>query len=269
VSSIWQLAVHYHQLGNDPKGFLKSLLWKAVLLSLVSYLGARQEQFETVIRHKSYPELVKFLDSMDYKKAKSILSRMLLKMMRLPVKKLADADGLEYKVYDNIMEYFESKSTNDAVQILASSIRRVKERLLLLYIMGKVDVFLDKIKNEPRTPELEKNLEDLWKAINKYYKPFVERKDVMLKAESLLKKIVSMVDRAMKNNRGGIDLTASKMNVEIQTGSPVETLGGNRGIQFHLDPAMLQQLQNAPGFVPVIISIRPMLNLRKFLGIVV
>jgi hypothetical protein len=36
-------------------------------------------------------------------------------------------------------------------------------------------------------------------------------------------------------------------------------------IKFHLDPAMLRQLQAASGFVPVIISIRPMTDLKGFL----
>jgi hypothetical protein len=39
------------------------------------------------------------------------------------------------------------------------------------------------------------------------------------------------------------------------------------GMKFHLDPAMLAQLQNAPGFVPVIISIRPMRDIKAFLGL--
>ncbi len=39
------------------------------------------------------------------------------------------------------------------------------------------------------------------------------------------------------------------------------------GIKFHLDPAMLEQLQDAPGFVPVIINIQPMTDLRSFLGL--
>jgi len=64
------------------------------------------------------------------------------------------------------------------------------------------------------------------------------------------------VDSAMK---GGIDLTAANMNLQTQSN------GGE--IKFHLDPAMLQQLQNAPGFVPVIINIQPMTSLRQFLGL--
>ena len=39
------------------------------------------------------------------------------------------------------------------------------------------------------------------------------------------------------------------------------------GIKFHLDPAMLKQLQNAPGFTPVIINIEPMTDLSVFLGL--
>jgi hypothetical protein len=59
--------------------------------------------------------------------------------------------------------------------------------------------------------------------------------------------------------RGGIDL--SRANNVLQTQN------NNGEIKFHIDPAMLKQLQNAPGFVPVIISIRPMTDLRRFLGL--
>ena len=42
---------------------------------------------------------------------------------------------------------------------------------------------------------------------------------------------------------------------------------GMLGIKFHLDPAQLQQLQNALGFVPVIINIQPLKSLPDFLGL--
>ena len=58
---------------------------------------------------------------------------------------------------------------------------------------------------------------------------------------------------------GGIDLTPANMNLQTQNA------GGE--IKFYLDPAMLTQLQNAPGFVPVIINIQPMTDLRQFLGL--
>ena len=59
--------------------------------------------------------------------------------------------------------------------------------------------------------------------------------------------------------KGGIDLTVDK--------TPLEVKNAGEGIKFTIDPAMLEQLQNAPGFVPVIVNIQPMNDLREFLGI--
>ena len=58
--------------------------------------------------------------------------------------------------------------------------------------------------------------------------------------------------------KGGIDLSSEN-----------ELLVQNNGqsIKFHIDPAQLQELQNSLGFVPVIINIQPMNNVREFLGI--
>ncbi len=64
------------------------------------------------------------------------------------------------------------------------------------------------------------------------------------------------LDAAMVN--GGIDLNNIKDSLQVQN--------QNDEIKFHMDPAMLQQLQNAPGFVPVIINIRPMTDLKAFLS---
>ncbi len=59
--------------------------------------------------------------------------------------------------------------------------------------------------------------------------------------------------------RGGIDFTAGK--------TPLEVRNAGKAIKFYMDPAQLAQLQNAPGFVPVIINIQPLTDLRAFLGI--
>jgi len=67
---------------------------------------------------------------------------------------------------------------------------------------------------------------------------------------------------------GGIDFNSNKMNLQVKTGSPTGAFGDDKGgIKFHIDQAMLRQLQDAPGFMPVIIHIQPMTNLRAFLGI--
>jgi len=58
---------------------------------------------------------------------------------------------------------------------------------------------------------------------------------------------------------GGIDLTPANMNLQTHH------KGGE--IKFYLDPKLLEQLRNVPGFVPVIINIQPMTNLRQFLDV--
>ena len=67
-------------------------------------------------------------------------------------------------------------------------------------------------------------------------------------------------DKALLNkDTGGIDFQPDKMNMKTQNNSGE--------IKFHIDRAMLQQLQNAPGFKPVVISIQPLTDLPLFLGI--
>ena len=58
---------------------------------------------------------------------------------------------------------------------------------------------------------------------------------------------------------GGIDLSSANMHLQ--------TRNTGEGIKFRLDPAMLAQLQNAPGFEPVIINIQPLKSLTEFLGL--
>ncbi len=63
----------------------------------------------------------------------------------------------------------------------------------------------------------------------------------------------------IKDDVGGIDFDTAKMNLELQN--------AGQEIRFNPDPAMLKQLQNVPGFSPVIIDIQPMSDLRLFLGL--
>ncbi|MBF0571506.1 MAG: glycosyltransferase family 2 protein [Candidatus Omnitrophica bacterium] len=83
-----------------------------------------------------------------------------------------------------------------------------------------------------------------------------------------------------ESKTGGIDLTPDNMNLQTkvdsrfrgndngQRGNDNGQRGNdNGGIKFYLDPAMLQQLQDAPGFVPVIINISPLKDLPVFLGV--
>jgi hypothetical protein len=60
-------------------------------------------------------------------------------------------------------------------------------------------------------------------------------------------------------DNGGIDLTSSRLNLQLHN--------GGQAIRCHIDPAQLAELQNAPGFVPVIINIQPLKSLSEFLGL--
>ncbi|MDE2027896.1 MAG: hypothetical protein KGJ11_05075, partial [Candidatus Omnitrophica bacterium] len=68
-----------------------------------------------------------------------------------------------------------------------------------------------------------------------------------------------ILDADKAQTTGGIDLTAGQMNLHMNN--------SGQAIKFHLDPAQLARLGNAPGFMPVIIHVQPMVDLRKFLGV--
>ena len=59
---------------------------------------------------------------------------------------------------------------------------------------------------------------------------------------------------------GGIDLTPQRMDLKT-----ADSMGD--GIRFDIDRAQLQQFQNAPGLMPVIIDIHPLDSLPRFLGV--
>ncbi|MDO8675787.1 MAG: glycosyl hydrolase [Candidatus Omnitrophota bacterium] len=63
-----------------------------------------------------------------------------------------------------------------------------------------------------------------------------------------------------QTSTGGIDFNADK----VDSAFAVKNSGG--AIKFNIDPAMLQQLQDSPGFVPVIINVSPLKDLPAFLG---
>ncbi|MBF0123351.1 MAG: hypothetical protein HQL21_08125, partial [Candidatus Omnitrophica bacterium] len=67
---------------------------------------------------------------------------------------------------------------------------------------------------------------------------------------------VSGRELAMK---GGIDLRTEQMDLK--------TTGSGEGIEFKIDPAMLERLQDTKGFVPVIMNIEPLKSLPEFLGV--
>ena len=86
-----------------------------------------------------------------------------------------------------------------------------------------------------------------------------------IKMNEILEPIYESLERDVKDkaelaqNLGGVDLTPANMNLEIHN--------AGKGIKFHMNSAMLARLRNAPGFVPVIINIQPLVDLKSFLEI--
>ncbi|MBF0512415.1 MAG: hypothetical protein HQL13_08860, partial [Candidatus Omnitrophica bacterium] len=67
-------------------------------------------------------------------------------------------------------------------------------------------------------------------------------------------------DNARLSNAGGIDLTRDKLGLQV--------VNADKSTGFQFDPQMIKQLQNATGFVPIIIDIHPMTTtIPAFLGL--
>lgn len=60
-------------------------------------------------------------------------------------------------------------------------------------------------------------------------------------------------------DKGGIDLNPSQL--------AIETTDTGDAVTFEIDPAVLQQIQDAPGMTPVIIGIQPLESLTQFMGV--
>ena len=93
-------------------------------------------------------------------------------------------------------------------------------------------------------------------SMNRFDTVFVQSRDQQVVGDRAMNISVSS---QKPNKTGGIDLTPADMKLQIQN--------INGEIKFHMDAVMLQQLQNAPGFVPVIINIQPLKSLQEFLGL--
>jgi hypothetical protein len=66
-------------------------------------------------------------------------------------------------------------------------------------------------------------------------------------------------DAVVEADKGGIDLNPAGLNMSIK--------GDGSAPVNALDPAMFEELQGAPGFVPVILGITPVGDLPVFLGV--
>ena len=100
---------------------------------------------------------------------------------------------------------------------------------------------------------------------------FADRRELLQIRDRFLQKWKT-ANPAQISSTGGIDFNADKMNLETKMDSRSSLPGGRQGgndsgIQFHIDPAMLERFKNVPGFEPVIINIQPLVDIKQFLGL--
>ena len=141
--------------------------------------------------------------------------------------------GLEYSIFDRAKDEF---ANGQAQQILSSSAKKYRE-----FYVGSYKI-REKIKQQ--------RLSLIEAVINKA---------LSIDQLPLFKDLPRIGEDRAQTAKGGIDFNADKMNLQIQH--------AGEGIKFNTTPEMLQQLQDAKGFVPVIMKIYPMTDLKAFLGI--
>jgi hypothetical protein len=116
------------------------------------------------------------------------------------------------------------------------------------------------------TKRLVWNMNDVSKAELEYLGNAFTLSDPSGKLHELFKAFmlqISEFDEAMqaevKKLPGGIDLNAADKTLDIKSKT------GEEGIRFDIDPAMLAEYENVPGFIPEITSFQPLQSLQTFL----
>jgi hypothetical protein len=139
-------------------------------------------------------------------------------------------------------------------------------------LMNKITPFntleLDRLPNDNKLKLLEGEYAKL-RTILAYFK-FLQRTDrlylINIPKSKAAKETEKVIDprpdlstapknKAMLVHNGGIDLSQVKIDAQTK----------DWAIRFHLDAAQLAQLQNAAGFIPVIVSAKPITDLQNFL----
>jgi serine/threonine protein kinase len=164
----------------------------------------------------------------------------------------SDVFALGKTVYNSLRSSSEYFGETDVARLL----RYFEDRMILPYRQAydrpsmeeSVD-YLEKIARKAADPEIK--LEE-WRPVETSM-----TKNALSAIKKAAVKLFTKKDAAMTN--GGIDMIPADMNLQFQNS------GG--AIKFHLDPIMVRQLQNAAGFVPTIINIRPITNLKAYLGL--
>jgi hypothetical protein len=229
------------------------------MTSMELILGKQINLPPVAIQDSPYPELLRDIRDVGLDKMIGHLPSSVIGPEHL-INQLIDeahAKGLQSKLYN------QKKAQEGSPGYLGDLF--IYDRLALQYFLNRpenkgilenyhipvdADQFVDRIERnffeEDKYPAFYRIINQVY-ANPKFPKPIMDIKEIKALA----------ADGAMKANNGGIDLTQANSYLITQNFGP--------GIKFYLDQSQLAQLQNAPGFVPVIINIQPLKDLSTFL----
>ena len=153
--------------------------------SFLAYLHLHNSAIQKYIRGAAYPQMELYLDSMGYNKARPAIIDMVESFFNTPAGRTPSLE--DYQVYDNLMAYLGSKSRADALMMFVD-IHRISNTMVLLYVMDRLDDMLNHFAAEET---YERGLEEL-AGILLPYTGYLERDDVKIRAEALIKKIKAL-----------------------------------------------------------------------------
>ena len=153
--------------------------------SFLAYLHLHNSATQKYIRGAAYPQMERYLDSMGYNKARPVIIDMVESFFKTPAGRSLSFE--DYKVYDNLMEYLESKNRTDALMMFVD-LHRINNTMVLLYVMDRLDALVDRIAAEGA---YEGGLGELAGILLSYTGDH-ERDDVKIRAEALIEKIKAL-----------------------------------------------------------------------------
>ena len=175
--------------------------------------------------------------------------------------------GLPYRGIEQMSDEFLSVMRTQGLEGIASGQQRLLANYNLFMIGSEIiDVAATRELNRSRIgkPRHEKGISQQEFQKMDEYLSVIEQKQKIQSDAGLNNGIESVIslDRevwAAGGRKGGIDLNPVDKMLQLN--------GDGSALKFNIDPAMVRQYQAAPGFMPVILNIRPLDDLPAFLGV--
>jgi len=217
---------------------------------------------------KKFPELMKYFDLVITRENYDIISR---DKPEMNSEEILNAYSFEKKK-DDILEIYKETANNPIKDITLLGYSLIVDDHIYVDNL-KADPDRDYLKIHPNAQHYKFNQIGRFRFRSTEHK-FIDEEsgisDLAVKLDKIVKGSEAMLLKIHQKSHltptGGIDLTPANMHLQTKISNGESALNVQR-IRFRLDPAMLKQLQKAPGFTPQVINIKPMTDLNSFLGL--